>query len=147
MGCTITIFGFCSGRQWRRDDATGYDGRDPARAGEEAYHYTHISPKCTRRVRSYSLISFHLSNVNGVTSYLGCRRSHWFHTIMITRAELDRAFSNTTMKSRSVLSASPQGLLFTSLTEATVLHVLECHWRIRLTSRTHKTFSADCQMP
>ncbi|KAI0818695.1 hypothetical protein BC629DRAFT_1278541 [Irpex lacteus] len=28
-------------------------------------------------------------------------RSHWFHTIMITRAELDRAFSNTTMKSRS----------------------------------------------
>ncbi|KAI0692209.1 hypothetical protein BC835DRAFT_1278059 [Cytidiella melzeri] len=28
-------------------------------------------------------------------------RSHWFHTIMVTRAELDRAFANATMKSRS----------------------------------------------
>ncbi|KAI8999053.1 hypothetical protein BD414DRAFT_533850 [Trametes punicea] len=28
-------------------------------------------------------------------------RSHWFHTIMITRAELDRAFSNAAMKQRT----------------------------------------------
>ena len=28
------------------------------------------------------------------------RRSHWFHTIMITRTELDRAFSNAAMKQR-----------------------------------------------
>ena len=28
------------------------------------------------------------------------RRSHWFHTIMITRAELDRAFTNVAMKQR-----------------------------------------------
>ena len=28
------------------------------------------------------------------------RRSHWFHTIMVTRAELDRAFSNAAMKQR-----------------------------------------------
>ncbi|KAI0355009.1 hypothetical protein OH77DRAFT_336517 [Trametes cingulata] len=28
-------------------------------------------------------------------------KSHWFHTIMITRAELDRAFSNAAMKQRT----------------------------------------------
>jgi len=28
-------------------------------------------------------------------------RSHWFHTIMITRAELDRVFNNSAMKSRT----------------------------------------------
>ncbi|TFK87912.1 hypothetical protein K466DRAFT_585970 [Polyporus arcularius HHB13444] len=28
-------------------------------------------------------------------------RSHWFHTIMITRTELDRAFNNTVMKQRT----------------------------------------------
>ncbi|EJF62652.1 hypothetical protein DICSQDRAFT_57843 [Dichomitus squalens LYAD-421 SS1] len=28
-------------------------------------------------------------------------RSHWFHTIMITRAELDRAFTNAAMKQRT----------------------------------------------
>ncbi|OBZ75827.1 hypothetical protein A0H81_04792 [Grifola frondosa] len=28
-------------------------------------------------------------------------RSHWFHTIMITRAELDRAFTNNAMKGRT----------------------------------------------
>ncbi|KAH8100215.1 hypothetical protein BXZ70DRAFT_893519 [Cristinia sonorae] len=28
-------------------------------------------------------------------------RSHWFHTIMLTRAELDRAFSNTAMRART----------------------------------------------
>ena len=30
------------------------------------------------------------------------RRTHWFHTIMMTRAELDRAFNNTLMKKRYV---------------------------------------------
>lgn len=30
------------------------------------------------------------------------RRSHWFHTIMITRGELDRVFSNAAMKGRYV---------------------------------------------
>lgn len=28
------------------------------------------------------------------------RRSHWFHTIMVTRAELDRTFNNVAMKNR-----------------------------------------------
>ncbi|KAI0927969.1 hypothetical protein AcW1_005365 [Taiwanofungus camphoratus] len=28
-------------------------------------------------------------------------RTHWFHTIMITRAELDRVFANSTMKNRT----------------------------------------------
>lgn len=31
------------------------------------------------------------------------RRSHWFHTIMMSRTELDRVFNNTAMKKRSVL--------------------------------------------
>lgn len=28
------------------------------------------------------------------------RKSHWFHTIMITRVELDRTFTNAAMKQR-----------------------------------------------
>ena len=30
-----------------------------------------------------------------------CRRSHWFHTIMMSRSELDRVFNNTAMKKRT----------------------------------------------
>lgn len=29
------------------------------------------------------------------------RRSHWFHTIMVTRTDLDRAFNNIAMKART----------------------------------------------
>lgn len=29
------------------------------------------------------------------------RRSHWFHTIMMSRAELDRVFNNAAMKKRT----------------------------------------------
>ncbi|KAJ7677215.1 hypothetical protein B0H17DRAFT_945085 [Mycena rosella] len=42
-------------------------------------------------------------------------RSHWFHTIMISRAELDRVFNNTEMKKRTyrfaILGMSLSGLL------------------------------------
>ena len=34
------------------------------------------------------------------------RRTHWFHTIMVTRAELDRVFNNTAMKKRYVVTRS-----------------------------------------
>ena len=30
----------------------------------------------------------------------GYRRSHWFHTIAMSRTELDRVFNNTAMKKR-----------------------------------------------
>ena len=33
---------------------------------------------------------------------LFCRRSHWFHTILISRADLDREFNNNDMKKRFV---------------------------------------------
>jgi hypothetical protein len=29
------------------------------------------------------------------------RRSHWFHTIALTRADLEKAFDNTSMKTRT----------------------------------------------
>ena len=35
------------------------------------------------------------------------RRSHWFHTIMITRGELDRVFSNAAMKNNGASSLTP----------------------------------------
>ena len=33
----------------------------------------------------------------------GCRRSHWFHTIAMSRTELDRVFNNAAMKKRCVV--------------------------------------------
>jgi hypothetical protein len=33
-----------------------------------------------------------------------CRRSHWFHTIAMSRTELDRVFNNTAMKKRCVIT-------------------------------------------
>lgn len=76
------------------------------------------------------------------------RRSHWFHTIMITRGELDRIFSNAAMKSRYVRcvlyvffdmqTPHPLGLI--------VSRALECPWLTPLTLKTHKTFYGVSQM-
>ena len=43
--------------------------------------------------------------LGGADDYLMmlCRKSHWFHTIAMSRTELDRVFNNTAMKKRSVV--------------------------------------------
>lgn len=38
--------------------------------------------------------------VSSTFSDVFCSRSHWFHTILISRAELDKVFNNTDMRKR-----------------------------------------------
>lgn len=41
--------------------------------------------------------------LSSVNSLVASRKTHWFHTIVITRAELDKVFNNTAMRKRSVI--------------------------------------------
>ena len=50
------------------------------------------------------VLTFRLANA--IHPIPRARRTHWFHTIMVTRAELDRVFNNTAMKKRSVVPRS-----------------------------------------
>lgn len=54
---------------------------------------------------------FFILNCFTLCGVVGCgRRTHWFHTIIMSRTELDRVFNNTAMKKRCVVPRYFSGL-------------------------------------
>lgn len=47
------------------------------------------------------------------------RRSHWFHTIMMSRGDLDRVFNNSAMKKRYIFEHTPDLLVLIRLRQDT----------------------------
>lgn len=74
------------------------------------------------------------------------RRSHWFHTIYISRTDLDRVFNNVEMKKRCVSERLPAVRCLVLITgpERRDFSSSECRLPICWTCRSLRTFCEDC---
>lgn len=77
----------------RHGRAAGNVDRVPARPGTEENHNSDIYAQHARRVRTGRLAP-------QLSSPL-CSQSHWFHTIFLSKSDLEREFNNAEMKKRT----------------------------------------------
>ena len=109
MGCTEhgrlaepvspARFGGRAGREQPRRD-----GRVPAGPRTKAHHHADVYAERTRWVRFTSQPPRLRFPDDDVGVFWRCRRSHWFHTIAMSRTELDRVFNNAAMKKRCIVT-------------------------------------------